>query len=244
MRLVSAFAVFALVPFGAGCGQPAAPSVILYNADVFTADPAQPRATAIAIRDEHIVAVGSNVEIVALAGDETSVIDLAGRLVVPGLNDAHVHVGPWPDTPWLTLGASPDANPVWITVLDSLRIAVGRATPNRWIMGSVGPAVLDDPRANREALDAISPALPVMLTGFTGHGLIVNTAALRDLDIPDDAPDVPGGWFGRSEGTNTLDGRVWEYIYDWPMPLTDVGEVRPDGAGGAVARAAHPRGAR
>jgi hypothetical protein len=208
------FAAFTLVLLVfAGCDQPAAPTVILYNADVFTADPAQPRATAIAIRDEHIVAVGSNAEIVALAGDETSVIDLAGRLVVPGLNDAHVHVRPWPDSHWLTLGASPDADPVLNTVLDSLRIAVGRVTPNQWIMGWVGPSVLDDPGANRDALDAISPAHPVLLSGFTGHGLILNTAALRALDIPDDAPDMPGGWYGRGEGTNTLDGRVWEYAH-------------------------------
>ena len=73
MRVVSVFATFALVLLVvAGCGAPAAPSVILYNADVFTADPARTRATAIAIRGEHIVAVGSNAEIVALAGDETS----------------------------------------------------------------------------------------------------------------------------------------------------------------------------
>lgn len=206
----------------AGCARPLvrsetpapaapAPSFILHDADVFTADPARPRAQALAVVGERIVAVGTDAEILALAGPESTVLDLDGRLVVPGINDAHVHVGPWPAMRGLGLTGS--ADPAWAVVLDSVRAAAAATPTGTWLAGTVGGAVLDDPAATRVALDAAAPAHPVRLVGFTGHGLLVNTAALRALDIPDDAPDVPGGWYGRVAGTDTLDGRVWEYAH-------------------------------
>ncbi|HEX6630440.1 MAG TPA: amidohydrolase family protein, partial [Gemmatimonadaceae bacterium] len=209
---LAALAVFLL---GAGCAPAAregdAPSLILHDADVFTGDSARPRARALAVRGEHIVAVGSDAEVLALAGPATRLVDLDGRLVVPGLNDAHIHVGPWP--PMRELGLSGAADPAWRVVRDSVRAAAAALPPGSWISGEIGGAVLETPAATRFALDSVSPEHPVMLSGFTGHGLLLNTAALRALAIPLDAPDRPGGWFGRVADTPTLDGRVWEYAH-------------------------------
>src|SRR5690606_3624658 len=114
------------------------------------------------------------------------------------------------------------------TVLDSVRAVAAAVPAGTWISGSVGGAVLEDPAATRFALDAVAPDHPVRLVGFTGHGLLVNSVALRGMAISENAPDVPGGWYGRVAGTDTLDGWVWEYAHmdlnfrtSAPMPRAD-----------------------
>ncbi len=215
------------------------PTLVLHSGVVFTADPARPRAEALAVAGDRIFAVGTNAEIQALTGLDTEVIDLGGRLVVPGLNDAHVHVGPWPEM--RGLGLSGRSEPAWSLVLDSLRAAVAATPPGTWIQGSLGGAALDDPAADRFALDAVAPDHPVMLTGWTGHGMVLNTAALRTLGFSLVEPDRPGGAFGRVAGTDTLDGRLWEYpqldvvrrISD-PLPRADAVAAYRDFAGQMV----------
>lgn len=188
---------------------PHTPTVILHGGDVFTADPARPRAQALAVSGARIVAVGTDAEVLALAGPDTEVIDLDGRFVVPGLNDAHVHIGPWPAT--RRLGLSGQDDPAWATVLDSVRAAAHSVPAGMWIQGSLGSLALTDPAATRFALDAAAPAHPVMLSGWTGHGMVLNTAALRAVGLSETEPDRPGGWFDRVAGTDTLNGRLWEY---------------------------------
>ena len=73
----------------------APPESILHGGKIFTSDPARPWAEAVAVRGERIVAVGGNSEVLALAGAATRRINLGGRTVIPGINDAHIHV-------WLT----------------------------------------------------------------------------------------------------------------------------------------------
>src|SRR5215213_5638006 len=68
-----------------------APDLILHNARIYTVDPTIPWAEAIAIRKHRITAIGSNADVLALAGPTTQRRDLGGRLVLPGLCDAHIH---------------------------------------------------------------------------------------------------------------------------------------------------------
>ena len=75
----------------------AVPDLILFNGNVFTADAAGPNAEALAIRGERIVEVGTTKQISALAGPKTKRMDLGGRLVVSGFNDAHYHHMPNPE---------------------------------------------------------------------------------------------------------------------------------------------------
>ncbi|HRO25229.1 MAG TPA: amidohydrolase family protein, partial [Promineifilum sp.] len=66
-------------------------TLVLTNGRIYTIDPAQPQATAVAIRDGRFLAIGSDSEMKALLGPGGEVVDLGGRFVTPGLVDAHVH---------------------------------------------------------------------------------------------------------------------------------------------------------
>jgi predicted amidohydrolase YtcJ len=75
---------------------PQAPDLVIVNARVFTGVDSQPWAEAIAVAGERISHVGTTADIRARAGATTRVVDAEGRLVIPGINDAHVHIGAWP----------------------------------------------------------------------------------------------------------------------------------------------------
>src|SRR3954451_2245181 len=85
------------------------PDLIIHHAKVFTGDPAHRSAEAVAIRGNRIVAVGTDAEATALAGDRTKRVDAGGRVVVPGFNDAHTHQGPKPEG----FGLSLESDPTW-----------------------------------------------------------------------------------------------------------------------------------
>ena len=74
-------------------GQQSPPNLILLNGKIFTSNSAHPFVEALAIRGERIVAVGTAEEVQMFAGPQTKRIDLAGRVVIPGINDAHHHCG-------------------------------------------------------------------------------------------------------------------------------------------------------
>jgi predicted amidohydrolase YtcJ len=74
--------------------------------------------------------------------------------------------------------------------------------------------VLEDPKATRFTLDGVAAQHLVLLTAWTGHGALVNTAALRRLGLKEDEPDPPGGFFVRVPGQKTLIGIAHEYATD------------------------------
>lgn len=187
-----------------------APDLVLVNARVFTGMASRPWAEAIAIRDGLIAAVGGTVEVRAQAG-AARVIDLGGRVVIPGFNDAHWHPDVLPDGVELAAGPDPMEDPALETVLERLKAAAAKAPAGGWIYGAFGAALLDDPRATRQALDAIAPGHKVMLQCWSGHGTLFNTAALRHLGVADTEPDPPGGFYRRLPGSTTISGMVHEY---------------------------------
>src|SRR5215470_2146550 len=75
-----------------GIGQPSAPDMILVNGRLFTADGSRPYAEALAVRGDRIVAVNTSANIESLAGPQTTRIDVGGRVMIPGINDAHYHL--------------------------------------------------------------------------------------------------------------------------------------------------------
>jgi predicted amidohydrolase YtcJ len=187
------------------------PDLVLVNGRVFTADSTRPWAEAVAIAGERILTVGTSTEIGALAGEATEVIDVGGRVVVPGLIDAHVHVTSWPAGTSLDLIQKPGDDPTWDEVMAEVRRAAATAEPGGWIFGTISASTLEDPHANRFTLDSIAPRHLVYLGAWSGHGLIVNTPVLERLQIPLDAADPPGGWYGRTADGKTIDGKLWEY---------------------------------
>jgi hypothetical protein len=189
-------------------GQQSPPDLILINGKIFTSNSGQPYAEALAIRGERIVAVGASKDIVALAGTATRRIDLAGHTVIPGINDAHDHLGSAPDRYELPLNGN---DPTWQEIKDALSSAVPKAPKGTWITGTFGATVLDDPRATRSALDELAPDHPVELACWTGHAALLNTAGLKKLGIREDEPNPEAGVYVRNRADGKLTGMALEF---------------------------------
>lgn len=190
----------------AGCAGPVAPDLVITNAKVFTNDPARPWGEAVAMKGERVVAVGTTADALAAKGPATRVIDAGGRVLVPGFNDAHVHVDVSPDTVSLALDQDPS-----LEALDAALLAADRTAASGAILrGSIGPTAWEDPRLSRAWLDARVTARPVWLQMWTGHGDVLNSAALALVGLDDTVRDPAGGRHGR-DASGRLDGRLEEY---------------------------------
>src|SRR5688500_18350556 len=161
------------------------------NASVWTGKPRQPRAEAVALAGERIVAVGSNSSIRATAPSTTRVLDAAGGPVVPGFIATHVHFV----TAGMNLAAVQlrDAK----TPADFIaRIKAFAATvqPGVWITGgdwdhqNWGGALPE-----RAWIDSVTPNNPVWINRLDGHMALANTVALREAKVPMSGGDIEGG---------------------------------------------------
>ena len=186
----------------------AAPDLIVTNAKIFTADPARPYAQAVAVEKGVFTAVGTDGEVRKLAGPKTKVVDAGGRLLVPGLNDSHIHVGRVPTGQFIEIPGPPFPGPSAEATLAAVAKAAGENKPG-WISMVTGYPVFNDPRNWREALDRVAPDNPVMLTGCCGHAMLLNSKALAVLGIDEQVRDPIGGGWGR-DANGRLDGHVIE----------------------------------
>ena len=174
------------------------PDLILINGDIYTQDPLIPRSSAVAIGEGRILAVGNRDTIQPPHQNHTRVIDLGGRLVLPGMTDAHFHCFEWAlNRQHLAL-----AN---VTSFDHLHRKVkdwaGRLAPGKWVIGQ-GWNEMDwpEPRMpNCRDLDAISPHNPVILWRCDLHLAAVNSLALKAAGIQDNTPDPKDGLIERDE---------------------------------------------
>ena len=168
------------------------PGIILFNASVATQNPLQPSAQAVAIGQGKILAVGSNDDLLHLAGAGTHQIDLGGRLVVPGFIDTHIHFYEWA---LKRKGVKLDD----LTCLEDLLARVGRAANDlpsgQWIMGQGwNESDWTEPcMPSRETLDRAAPNHPVLLWRCDLHLAAANSAALQLAGIDADTPDPPEG---------------------------------------------------
>jgi predicted amidohydrolase YtcJ len=176
--------------------------------------PGNPGQTALAIAGDRILRTGSDVEIRALAGPGTTVLDAAGGLVMPGFNDAHVH---------FLMGARNLQNLDLSeeTSVDGIRRRIAqfaRAYPDRaWLLGrgwfyAVFPGGMPD----RALLDSVVSDRPVAIEAYDSHTTWVNSAALIRLGIADDTPNPPRGEIQRDEA-----GRATGILKEAAMELVD-----------------------
>ncbi len=198
--LLSASALFAW--------QEPAPDLILVNGKIFTSDVAHPYVQALAIRGERIVAAGDSDKIKALAGPQTRLLDLGGHTVIPGINDAHNHLAILPANKVELEFQGPD--PAWAEAKQALAAAILKAPKGSFIFGDIGPNIFHDVEVNRDSLDKLAPDHPLLLTTFTGHAVIANSAALSALKIGQDQPDPLGGRLERFPD-GRLSGVLREY---------------------------------
>jgi predicted amidohydrolase YtcJ len=210
---------FALVVTSAFAQETTAPpDLVLLHGRVFTADPANRWTEAIAIRGDRIVAVGTSTEIAAMASDRTRRIDVGGRVIIPGINDAHTHQGPQPET--FLLSNSADAT--WADVKAAIAGAGDEVSGDVWISGEVNPVILRDPGATTAALDKPARVGKIVLKGLGGHSAFFSSAALQALRVRDDISDPAGGRFER-DGNKRFTGKAFEYAdYDLLRRLADL----------------------
>lgn len=190
-------------------GEPGTIDIILVNAKVFTSCLDMPWCEALAIHGGLIVASGTNESIRALATTNTQVVDVGGRTVIPGFNDAHMHHTP--DPSGIRLPVDPMVNPSFDEIRPLISEAVAASPPGTWIYSVMGEQLINDKRLNRLTLDEISPVHPIIFLGMTNHTNVVNTAAMRRLGISEEEPDPVGGTFERLPGSHKISGRINEY---------------------------------
>ncbi len=183
------------------------------NGKVFTVDESFTVAEAVAVLEGSIVAVGSSTEISELIGPDTEVVDLAGRSLIPGINDSHLHgILFGLDTPPLSLDVAYPAVKSLADIRQVVREAVASAQPGEWILGTGwDDGYLDECRSepgrmpHRSDLDEVSPDNPVFLQDYSRHTTWVNTAALRLAGV-DETTHVPDGGVIDLDADGTLTG--------------------------------------
>ena len=173
-----------------------AADLVFVNGDVYTVDAARSWARAVAVRDGAIVGVGTDDEIRDLIGDGTDVIDLAGRMLVPGFQDAHVHpVGGGVDM----LQCDQHDLDSKEAYLESIATYARTHPDEPWILGG-GWSQDVFPRGcpAKEDIDTIVSDRPVILPNRDGHSAWVNSKALEIAGITADTPDPEDGRIERN----------------------------------------------
>jgi predicted amidohydrolase YtcJ len=181
---------------GAGAADPA--DLVLVGGHVVTVDSARPEAQAVAVRGDRILAVGTDAEVRRHVGPGTQVVELQGRLVVPGFIDGHGH--------FTGLGESKTILDLttartWDDIVAMVGAAAAKARPGEWVRGrgwhqekwerAPEPNVEGVPL--HESLSRASPNNPVVLGHASGHAAFANARAMQMAGIDRTTPNPAGG---------------------------------------------------
>ena len=197
-----------------------AADLVLRNGRLITLQRGATEAQALAARGGKIVAIGANQKVSALIGPSTRVIDLKGRLAIPGFIEGHGH--------FTALGESKmvldlrDAKN-WDEIVAMVAAAAKEAKPGAWILGEGFHQAKWDrpPEPNvrgfpvQDSLSRVSPKNPVWLTHASGHAGFANAVALREAGIDKQTPDPAGGEILRDQQgnpTGLLNERAQELV--------------------------------
>jgi predicted amidohydrolase YtcJ len=181
---------------------------------IYTLDPQQPIAEALAVLGGRLVAVGQVGDIGALIGPRTTVVDLEGATVVPGFHDAHCHI--------LLFGLSlvevnTRAAARMSDVVEAVRSAALNRPAGAWIRGGGynENKLAEQRHPSRADLDAAAPEHPAFISHVSGHMAVANTRALSLAGITGNTPDPPGGAIerdGHGEPTGLLKEAAQELV--------------------------------
>ncbi len=184
-------------------------TLVLTNGRIHTMDPTKPQVTAVAIRNNQILATGSDDEMKSLLSSDGEWIDLNGRCVTPGLVDAHVHFQ------WFSIGLQQvnlDGAQSLEEALERIQTSISNFAPNGgksppasgWFRGR-GWRIDDWPTnafPTAADLDKVVPDMPAHLPDKSGHAAWVNSKALKIAGITAATPDPPGGQIQRDAHGN------------------------------------------
>lgn len=220
-RLIALLFAFAVTPSVCQPSQPAA-DLVIRNATVWTVDKSHPRAQAVAVLGDRIVAVGSNDDVKAWQGAQTLVLDAAGKLLLPGFNDSHVHFVDG----GLAL-ARVQLNDATSAEEFARRIAErAKLTPKGdWVTGGDWDETKWNPARmpTKELVDPATSDTPVFVSRYDGHMALANSVTLRLAGITAQTPDPPGGVIVRdAQGnpTGALKDAAMDYVSKVEPPLS------------------------
>ena len=185
-------------------GAEQAADLVIKNATILTIDKNNPIAQTVAIKGEFIIAVGTNEQIDKFIDkNKTKVIDAAGRLVVPGFNDAHCHFSSI-DPDFIDLRYITDPNIITVRVKEK----VAASKPGQVIRGGYWEheMFVDKKWPTKKLLDSVSPNNPVLLSRADGHSVLVNSYVINRSGITKDISNPPGGEIQKDSKTGELTG--------------------------------------
>ena len=210
--------------------EPRIADIVLQNGSIYTVDATRSWAESIAIANGRIIQVGAEEDMRGLVGPSTQVVDLDGRMVLPGFQDVHIH----------PIGGGIEAsacNLNGLTTVDQYVEAIAtyaRENPDEewitgggWLMSAFGPGA----NASRKLLDEIVPDRPVFLTSTDGHSAWVNSKALEIAGVTADTEDPVDGIIDREPETGEPLGSLQEgaiYLVSRHAPAIDL-ETRTSG---------------
>ena len=203
------------------CTQKEKADLVIINGKVLTMDKDNPTVEAVAVKGETIIAVGTTKKISEyIENGKTKVIDAAGRLVIPGFNDAHVHFGPL-DPDYIELRYITDPS----VITEKVKAQVARARPGELIRGGhwEHEMFINKQWPTKELIDKVSPDNPVILNRADGHSVLVNSYVLKASGITSKTPDPFGGVIQKDPLTGEPTGILKENAED----MIKTGEVKP-----------------
>jgi predicted amidohydrolase YtcJ len=189
-----------------------APDLVLLNGKILTMDGGSTIAEALAVRDGKILVVGNTSAIKPLVGSHTRVIDLAGKSVVPGLIDTHIHFKNAGLADYV-VNMSRAKNVA--EALEAIKAFAANKKPGEWIIGGAWhpPSQLAEKRyLTRQEIDSVAPNNPVYLR-TVGHFSMANSLALQKAGVDKEAPNPNGGSFER-DASGELTGILVETAID------------------------------
>lgn len=223
MRGMLCLAVALLSLSGPNAAQSRAATLILLNGKVWTENPRQPESEAVAVEGNLILAVGTSAAMRKLAGPDCRIIDLAGRRVVPGFNDSHVHfIDGGSSLISVRLGDADSSAELRRRLGEYARslpkgawIRNGNWDHQRW-----SPAALP----THQLIDAVTPDNPVFVWRLDGHMALANSVAMKLAGLDRSTRDVPGGEIVRDKDgnpTGILKDQATSLIERIMPPLSD-----------------------
>lgn len=201
---------------------------ILKNASIITMDSRRPRAEAVAVRGDTICMVGGSGAVEALKGAATQVIDCGGRTVVPGFNDAHLHLFSLIKK---LLSVDISLARSIADIKEAVRKKAAKTPPGKWISGTdYNEFSLAEKRCpTRWDLDEAAPDHPVILSHRSLHACLLNSMALERAGIHGETPEPPGARIERDLETGEPNGiliNMLSYIRSGIMPAMTAAELK------------------
>ena len=182
---------------------------IFYNGTILTQNKNQPQASAMLIVDDKIVAVGNDADVLKQKTSSTKLIDLKSKAILPGFNDAHIHV--WKVGQLESFIIDLRGIKSIKALQEKVKVLADKLPAGTWITGrGFNELVLEDKRMPvKEDLDAISTQHPIYLIRTCAHIAAVNTLALRKANVDSSSVAPSGGVLGKTE-SGELTGIFYE----------------------------------